>query len=142
MNLLNTYKKFKDDYPKFLIFIESGNFIEILEDDAYIMHYLLKYKVLVKKKFIHVGFPKKMLDSVVKTIENINILLVKNASGGASSKIINIPLVNEYGDLIDVSKRYYKYEQEIIEIENMLIKLSNSKRFPKIIKKVKEILYE
>lgn len=61
---------------------------------------------------------------------------------GASSQIINIPLVNEYDDLIDVSKRYYKYEQEIIEIENMLIKLSNSKRFPKIIKKVKEILYE
>lgn len=60
----------------------------------------------------------------------------------ASSKIINIPLVNEYDDLIDISKRYYKYEQEIIEIENMLIKLSNSKRFPKIIKKVKEILYE
>lgn len=62
--------------------------------------------------------------------------------GGASSKIINIPLVNEYDNLIDLSKRYYKYEQEIIEIENMLIKLSNSKRFPKIIKQIKEILYE
>ena len=82
MNLLNTYKKFKHDYPKYLIFIESGNFIEVLEDDAYIMHHLLKYKILVKKKFIHVGFPKKMLDSVVKTIENINILLVENTSGG------------------------------------------------------------
>ena len=62
--------------------------------------------------------------------------------GGASSKIINIPLVNEYDNLINLSKRYYTHEQEIIEIENMLIKLSNSKRFPKIIKKVKEILYE
>jgi len=61
---------------------------------------------------------------------------------GGSFKIINIPLVNEYDNLIDVSKRYYKYEQEIIEIENMLIKLSNSKRFPKIIKQIKEILYE
>ena len=61
---------------------------------------------------------------------------------GASSKIINIPLVNEYDNLINLSKRYYKYEQEIIEIENMLIKLSNSKRFSMIIKKVKEILYE
>ena len=82
MNLFNAYKKFKHDYPKYLIFIESGNFIEILEDDAYIMHYLLKYKVLVKKKFIHVGFLKKMLDSVVQSFENVNILLVKNASGG------------------------------------------------------------
>jgi len=50
MNLLNTYKKCKYNYPKYLIFIESGNFIEVLEDDAYIMHYLLKYKILEKKK--------------------------------------------------------------------------------------------
>ena len=89
MNLLNTYKKFKHDYPKYLIFIESGNFIEVLEDDAYIMHHLLKYKILVKKKFIHVGFPKKMLDSVVKTIENINILLVENTSGETVRKLTN-----------------------------------------------------
>ena len=66
----------------------------------------------------------------------------KKLRGGDSSQIINIPLVNEYDNLLEVSKRYYKYEQEIIEIENMLIKLSNSKRFPKIIKQIKEILYE
>ena len=88
MNLLNTYKQFKYSYPKYLIFIESGNFIEILEDDAYIMHYLQKYKVLVKKKFIHVGFPKKMLDSVVQSLKNINILLVENTSGGHHPKLL------------------------------------------------------
>ena len=87
MNLFNTYKKFKHDYPKYLIFIESGNFIEILEDDAYIMHYLLKYKVLVKKKFILVGFPKKMLDSVVQSLKNVNILLVENTSGETVRKL-------------------------------------------------------
>lgn len=62
--------------------------------------------------------------------------------GGLISSIINVPLANNYGNLIEKSKQYYIYEQEILEIEEMLVKLSNSKRFPKIIKKIKEIIYE
>lgn len=49
---------------------------------------------------------------------------------------------NHYIEYLEKSKIYYKYEQEIRDIKNMLEKLMDSKRFPKIIQQIKEILYE
>lgn len=83
MNLLNIYKKYKYDFPNYLIFITSGEFIEILEDDAYIMHYLLNYKILEKKKFKHAGFPKNKLKNVIQNLKDLNILLVEKNGGGS-----------------------------------------------------------
>jgi len=79
VKLLDTYKKYKKDFPNSIILIESGEFYEALEEDAYILHFLLKYKILLKKKFIHVGFPKKMLMNVLSALEDFSVL---TASGG------------------------------------------------------------
>ncbi len=46
MKLIESYREMKQKYPTSLIFLEAGNFYGVLEEDAYILHYLLKYKIL------------------------------------------------------------------------------------------------
>lgn len=75
MKLIESYREMKQKYPTSLIFLEAGNFYEVLEDDAYILHYLLKYKILHKKNYIQVGFPKKFLSTVSSSLKDFPIVI-------------------------------------------------------------------
>lgn len=81
MKLYDTYLKYKKDYKDSILMIESGEFYEALNDDAYILHYLLHYKILYKKRYIQLGFPKKLLQEVLHSLSDIGVMVIKNGGG-------------------------------------------------------------
>ena len=136
MKLLDTYLKYKKEYPDSIILIESGEFFEVLNDDSYLIHYFMGYKILAKNKFIHVGFPKRLLPSVMKEFHEFKLLII------TKDKIINEGTDSKnYYDYYQKSKDYYDKESVINEIESMLYQFIDSKRFSKIVKQIKDILY-
>ena len=50
---------------------KSGKFYNVFSDDAIILHYLLKYKIVLEKG--GVGFPETALNKVINTLENEEI---------------------------------------------------------------------
>lgn len=141
MKLIESYHEMKQKYPTSLIFLEAGNFYEVLEDDAYILHYLLKYKILYKKNYIQVGFPKKFLPTVSSSLKEFSIVI--KMGGGREDKInFSLQIDNHYYSTLQYAKKYYTSMEVIEGIEKMLIEVIDSKKFPRILKAIRGILNE
>ena len=91
--------------------IKVGNFYHIYDEDAIIMFYLFKYKLIDNKG----GFPIRSLEKVInKLIKNgINYYVDEDNFKRFDN--------NSYLELLDKSKLYYELNLEIEDIYNYLI---------------------
>ena len=71
--MFEKYKQIKEKYPDSVIIIRSGNFYEVLGEEAYLMNNIFGYKVREFSKTIRSGFP---LIGKNKVIEKFNQLQV------------------------------------------------------------------
>lgn len=64
--MLNKYYELKSNYDTYLIFIKKGNFYYCYKEDAYIIHYLLNYKLIDNA----VAFPLNAINKVLNIVTN------------------------------------------------------------------------
>ena len=71
MRLYDVYLEKKQEFPLFLILIQSGNFYEVYGEDALIFNKIFGYKVKKVSNASRVGFPLIALFKVTTKIETI-----------------------------------------------------------------------
>ena len=64
--MLNKCYELKLNYDTYLIFIKKGNFYYCYKEDAYIINYLLNYKLIDNS----VAFPLNAIDKVLNIVTN------------------------------------------------------------------------
>lgn len=107
----------------------KGIFYEAKHESAYILWYLLGYKVIDSK----VGFPKDSLPKVLNTLEEHHVFaVVKN--GNMETKYCNGK--NNFEEVLDRAKKKYMQNKKIKAIEEKLPKLSNEQ-----IEEIVEFMY-
>jgi DNA mismatch repair ATPase MutS len=104
MKIIDKYYKAKVNYSKSIILIKNGIFYETLNDDAYIMNYLFKYKIKKLSNSIIVRFPQKTIEKIIDELkkENVSYVIFNDNYRLVSNK--NIYMANNYDKLLQVSK--------------------------------------
>lgn len=132
MKLNEQYKILKQEYSKHIILLPKGNFYTTFYDDSYILNYLLSYQLCDDK----VGFPKNVLDKVLKklTEKEINVYVKKE-----EPEIIENEN-NQYENILYLARKNYFNElnsKVLLEEISFLLK-SN----PENIQKIKSFINE
>ena len=67
----------KEEYPDFVVLTKYGKFYRAFFYDAFIINYLLKYKLSSKNT---IGFPIECLDKVLKVLYNnkLSVIIINN----------------------------------------------------------------
>ena len=132
MKLKEQYQKTKLKNLCSVILIKSGSFYVTFLEDAIILNYLLKYKVVENR----VGFPIKSLDKVIKNLQKnkINYYISENDFQEFAD--------NNYQQTLEKSILYYELSLETLEIYNFLNSNIERKFIKKTISKIKEIIDE
>ena len=109
----------------------DGNFYYSYEEDAVIMFYLFRYKIIDDE----VGFSVKNLNRVINTFRKNNISYYIDDT---YQKFDN----NKYYEILDKSKLYYELSLDIDDIVNYLNNNIERKYIRRIINKIKEVIDE
>ncbi len=100
-SVIRNYKKFKKDYPYFVLFIKGGDYYYTFDSDAKIMMYVYD----VKNEETSFRIEKEKFTSVVKKLHSLGI----NAAlaGWKISKEFYTDKQSDYNDLKRKAKLYY-----------------------------------
>ncbi len=71
--LFDKYKKYKNEYNEYIIFIKSGNFYLTFNKDAYVLHNVFSYKIKETKNGYKSGFPLNAISKVEDKLKELNI---------------------------------------------------------------------
>ena len=104
---------------------DSGKYCYVEGDDCYILYYLFGYRLNNDKCY----FKSKYLERVMN---------------GLKKKKINYRLYNDinYIKYLELGKNKYEYDKYLLNIENKLNNMVDSKNFNKIYRKIIKILCE
>jgi len=135
--LKEKYNKYKEIYTEYLIFIKSGNFYLVLNNDAIVMNTIFKYKIKESTNFIKVGFPITSLEKILSKLDEIKVnYLVVDQDIVVKQKFKN-----------NIYKNYYKkldnYEiliNRINKIYDILKNNLNNKNIKLIIEEIEDSL--
>lgn len=99
--MYDLYLKFKYDNGDKIIIIKNGEFYYVYNDDAFIINYLFKYKLVHINDRYHICFPFNSLSNIKFILKNKNIGyitydgIIKDISFG-DSEIYNKTLIKYY----------------------------------------------
>ena len=112
---------------------KSGTFYQVVDDDSYILYYLLGYNV----KNMKVGFPKSALNKVINTLESVNV----------SYEVVHEDIKNNFKKLDKYDKYrdlgFTKYNREI-HYQNVIDKIKKSpiEKLDRLLENIEVILDE
>ena len=110
------YYRVKGMYKNYIVFVKSGNFWNAYYDgDALIVHYVTKYVFKNNK----VGFPYKVLNTVLSKINtlNINYVLVYELDNIVKYEYMS----NLYTFYLDKFKNVYVLEKKLVNIVEKIL---------------------
>jgi len=132
------YDFYRIKYNKHIIFIKSGNFYLVLNDDALILNKIFNYKIKEVNHYIRVGFPLSSLNKVLEKIIDlqINYVVIDNVINKEcfkKNKYCNylnntyddlIYRINRINDILKMNINFSKIDSLLDCIENDLCKIS------------------
>ena len=115
MTITEYGKLIKEKHEKFIVLIKYGKFYRSFNYDAYIIHYLLKYKLSSKNS---IGFPIENLDKVLKILYNnkISVVIINDNTNYIKHESIN----NNYDKLLKQALNYNNEEMAKENIFNLI----------------------
>ena len=117
MTITEYGKLIKEDYEDFVVLIKYGKFYRCFDYDAFIIHYLFKYKITSKNT---VGFPIECLNKVLSVLKynNISVIVVNNNVNYIKHVMIN----NKYDKLV---KNALNYNNEELAKNDIICTINN-----------------
>ena len=73
---ISVFKEFNIVEPDIVFIFESGVFYNVYGENAYILSYLLGYKMKEREGVKYSGFPEKALNKVISTLEKEKFLML------------------------------------------------------------------
>ena len=139
MGVINIVENVKKIHKLYVILIRIGNFYNCYGRDAYVISYLLGYKIILLNSNIYTcSFPKSAINKVLSILENnkINYIILDKRNNYDVENKINFKNLNKYEEIYIKAKakiatrmrieKIYKYllscqnEKLIYEIENII----------------------
>ena len=136
-------KEVKKFHQQELIIIKIGNFYHCYGKDAYIISYLLGYKLSKTKENYYVcGFPIKSIVKVENMLERkkVNYIILDRKNNYDIEVFKDYKNLNQYQSTYEKAKKYIKTKNNIEEIYEKLIKNINEKDINQKINNIKNIL--
>lgn len=144
MGTINIVRTIKRVHPSCLVMVKVGTFYDVYSKDAYILSYLLKYKIIEKEFIPKCSFPISSLSKVENTLEKnkINYLVVdKRSNYEVEHKAINNQ-ENRYDSIFEVANDFGAIILRIQNVYNELIKKSKEPNFNKKLERIEMELYK
>lgn len=118
MTITEYGKMIKREKEEYVVFIKYGKFYRSYDYDAYIMHYLFKYKLTSRET---VGFPIENINKILGVFKDKNISAI--VVNGIDSYVVYECLSNKYDFYLKESLNYLNFNESV----NVLIDLINNK---------------
>lgn len=142
MNIM--VKTIKEENREAICFFKIGGFYHCYGRDAYILSYLLEYKLLGNMpENVECGFPINTLDKVIEKIEKreIDFLIIDNKNDFKIEKNSKNKM-NKYNEFYEKSRNYINYKYRINSINDFLLENIEKKNFRKLLGKIEDIIAE
>lgn len=100
-------KNLKELFPNYVVMIKIGTFYEVYYDGAYIISYLLGYKLKILNGDVrNCGFPTVSINKVLYILDNkkINYLVVDKSDNYAELNKNNFKNKNKYNEIYEMCK--------------------------------------
>lgn len=124
MGIINIVKTVKQIHKEYLILIRVGNFYNCYGRDAYIISYLLNYKIiLLKDNIYNCSFPKSAYNKVISTLEEskINYIILDKRNNYDVDEKSNNKNLNKYNDIYQIAKKKIARKMRIEKIYKYLL---------------------
>lgn len=144
MSIVTMINEIKDIQPEYIAFVKVGQFYKTYGKDAYIIAYLLEYKVKEEGKTVLCGFPLQSINKVKAYMErqNINYLIVDRRDEYNVEEKEDFKKLNKYNKIYEKSKIYVNNLKRIDAIYNYLINNVKREELKILLRKIEEEIYE
>lgn len=142
MSIVTIIQEAKQIHPDYVIMTKVGKFYKVYGKDAYILSYLLQYKVKVEGKFMSLGFPDHSLNKVQSILENrkINYLVLDSRTNYSIDEKQEFKNLNKYKEVYEKSKTYVNNKNRIDRIYDYLISEAYDDELKIKLTKIEEII--
>lgn len=141
MGIINIVKNVKDIHKEYVILVRVGNFYNCYGRDAYIISYLLGYKInILSNNIYNSAFPKSAYNKVLLVLEqnNINyIVLDKRNNYDVEEKDDNRNL-NNYNEFYEKARKEIAKKMRIEKIYQYLLSCDNENTIYEVEKTINE----
>jgi len=138
MGTVNIVKTIKQIHPGCIVMVKIGTFYNVYSKDAYILSYLLKYKIIEKENIPACSFPLSSISKVENILEKnkINYLVVDKRSNYEEEYKMIDKQVNNYDKIFEIANLNVKKMFRIQKIYNELVKKINITNIENILDKI------
>ena len=143
MAILTMVKAIKKVHKEDMLMVKIGDFYHVYGKDAYILSYLMGYKMnIIEQNCPTCGFPRKSISKIETILEDkkINYLTVDRRNNYEPEDISNNKNLNKYKEEFEKSYKYINCKKKIDEICKKLIKKTNEEDFGQIVEQIETII--
>lgn len=145
---ISVFKEFNIVEPDIVFIFESGVFYNVYGENAYILSYLLGYKMKEREGVKYSGFPEKALNKVISTLEKEKISYAIYDPSMQYEKVadLNFKNNNKYNKILELSRPLILQQDRINNIfDNLQAKITiyrskNIEKLDDILNKLEKIL--
>ena len=144
MGTINVVKSIKMVYPACMVLVKVGTFYDVYSKDAYIISYLLKYKIKEKEKIPTCSFPVSSLSKVENILEKnkINYIVVdKRNNYDEDQKVIN-KKENNYDKVFEKAKVSVEIMLRIQKIYDKLLQSRDDLQINNKLEEIEKVLQD
>lgn len=128
MGIINIVKNVKDVHKDYIVLVKVGNFYNCYGRDAYIISYLLDYKItLVDNNIYNCSFPKSAYNKVISVLENskVNYIVLDKRNNYDVEERDNYKNLNKYDEIYKLAKNKIAKKMRIEKINKYLLSCDN-----------------
>ena len=143
MAVLTMIKAIKKIYKEDVLLVRIGDFYHVYGKDAYILSFLMGYKIKsIEENCPSCGFPKKSISKIEAILEEqkINYLVIDRRNNYEPEEISDNKNLNKYKKIFEKSYKYINSKKRIEGICMTLVKKINDENFDQIIKQMENII--
>lgn len=142
MSIINTIASIKEVHREYVLLVKIGNFYYCYGRDAYIISYLLHYKInIIEKNMYACSFPQTAYNKVITTLEEkkVNYIVLDRRNNYSVDEKSSNNNLNKYNET------YLKAKEELatrMRIEKIYRYLLDNTRDKEIIGEMEKIINE